>query len=140
MSLRANKAVCRRVIRPLAVAISLATLLGACGGIKTVEIDIPDEGLNEVVNAAPTGDFAFYVSSDSVPQSAEELQQFALRACTGETVANRAVQIGVGLGIINISGGYGTTECIKKAVETKTLVVTQRANKPPSGVVEIVFK
>ena len=140
MSTCASKAACRRVVRPLAIVIFLATLLSACGGVKKVEIDIPDGGLNEVENAAPTEDYAFYVSSDSVPQSAGELQQFGLRACTGETVANRAIQIGMGLGITNISGGYSTTECIRKAVGTKTLVVTQRANKPPSGVVEIVFK
>lgn len=139
MSIRTNRAICSRAICLLAVSILLTAFLSACG-VERVEIDVSVEGLNLVENVAPSEDYAFYVSSGSVPRSAEDLRQFGLMACTGEAVANRAIQVGMGLGISSISGGHSTTECIEEAIETRTLVLTQRTNRPPSGVTEIVFR
>ena len=134
----ANKAAHHRVTC-VAMLMLLTVLLGACG-VKKVEIDISDQGLNLVENAAPTKDYAFYVSSNSVPQSAADLPKYGVLACTGDSVANRAIQIAMGLGISGISSGPADAECIEKATQRNTLMVTQRTNKPPSGVVEIVFK
>lgn len=140
MSIRATTADCRKTVPPFAIAILLASLLNACGRIETVEIDIPDAGLNLVENAAPAEEYAFYVSSDSVPQSAQDLRQYSVFGCTGDDVANRAMQIGMGLGIRGISYGKADAECLNRATERYALMVTQRTNKPPRGVVEIVFK
>ena len=93
-----------------------------------------------VENAAPSEDFAFYVSSSAVPQSAADLRKYGVLACTSDRVANRAIQIAMGLGISGISSGPADAECLAKATQKHTLMVTQRTNKPPSGVVEIVFK
>jgi hypothetical protein len=46
----------------------------------------------------------------------------------------------MGLGISGISSGPTNAECLEKVTPRNTLMVTQRTNKPPSGVVEIVFK
>jgi len=138
MDTYANKTVRHRVTF-VVIVMCLALLLGACG-VKTVEIDLSDQGLNLVENAAPSEDFAFYVSSNSVPQSAANLGQYGVLACTGDSVANRAIQIAMGLGISGISSGPADAECLQKATQKNTLMVTQRTNKPPSGVVEIVFK
>ena len=138
MNTYANKAFRQRATS-VVVMIFLTLLLSACG-VKTVEIDISDQGLNLVENAAPSEDYAFYASSDSVPQSAADLQKYGVLACTGDSVANRAIQIAMGLGIGGISTGPADAECLAKATEKNTLMVTQRTNKPPSGVVEIVFK
>jgi len=113
--------------------------LSACGN-KKVEIDIADQALNLVENAAPSVDYAFFVASDSVPQSANELPQYKLIACTGDGVMNRAIQIGMGLGMSSISSGGSNADCIKQANVADTLLVTQRDNKPSSGMVEIIFK
>ena len=134
----ANKAAHHRVTCVVMLML-LTVLLGACG-VKKVEIDISDQGLNLVENAAPTKDYAFYVSSSSVPQSAADLQKYGVLACTGDRVANRAIQIAMGLGIGGISSGPADAECLEQATQRNTLMVTQRTNKPPSGVVEIVFK
>lgn len=128
---------CRNVVVVSMIGILSASLL-ACGAIKKVEVDIPDKGLNAVQSAAPTNDYAFYVSSASVPESADALKQFGLVAATGDETVNRAVQIGLGLGISNISSGTDSTKGLK--LEANTLVVTRRTNKPPSGAVEITFK
>ena len=133
-----NKAAHRRVTC-VVIMMFLTVLLGACG-VKKVEIDISDQGLNLVENAAPSKDYAFYVSSSSVPQSAADLRTYGVLACTGERVANRAIQIAMGLGIGGISSGSADAECLEKATQKNTLMVTQRNNKPPSGVVEIVFR
>jgi len=138
MGTYANKTVRHRLTSVVMITF-LTLLLGACGA-KTVEIDLSDQGFNLVENAAPGDDFAFYVSSDSVPQSAADLQQYGVLACTGDSVANRAIQIAMGLGISGISSGPTNAECLEKATQKNTLMVTQRTNKPPSGVVEIVFK
>jgi len=134
----ANKAAHHRVAS-VVMMVFLTVLLGACGA-KPVEIDISDQGLNLVENAAPSEDYAFYVSSNSVPQSAADLQKYGVLACTGDHVANRAIQIAMGLGISGISSGPADAECLAKATQRNTVMVTQRTNKPPSGVVEIVFK
>jgi hypothetical protein len=134
----ANRATHYRVAS-VVMMMFLTVLLGACG-VKTVEIDISDQGLNLVENAAPSEDFAFYVSSNSVPQSAADLRKYGVLACTGDRVANRAIQIAMGLGISGISSGPADAECLAKATQRNTVMVTQRTNKPPSGVVEIVFK
>ena len=138
MGTYANKAAHHRVTL-VVVMMFLTVLLGACG-VKKVEIDLSDQGLNLVENAAPAEDYAFYVSSNSVPQSAADLPKYGVLACTGDSVANRAIQIGMGLGIGGISSGPADAECLEKATQKNTLMVTQRTNKPPSGVVEIVFK
>ena len=140
MSIHTTKADCSKTIRPLAMAILLASLLNACGRIETLEIDVPDEGLNLVENAAPAEEYAFYVSSDSVPQSAQDLRRYGVVGCTGDEVANRAMQIGMGLGISRISYGEANAECLNRATERHALMVTQRTNRPPRGVVEIVFR
>ena len=138
MDTYANKAFRHRATSAV-IMVFLTLLLSACG-VKKVEIDISDQGLNLVENAAPTKDYAFYVSSNSVPQSAADLQKYGVLACTGDSVANRAIQIAMGLGIGGISSGPADEECLAKATQKNTLMVTQRTNKPPSGVVEIVFK
>lgn len=134
----ANKTAHHRVTYAV-IMMFLTVLLGACG-VKTVEIDLSDQGLNLVENAAPSEDYAFYVSSESVPQSAADLRKYGVLACTGDSVANRAIQIAMGLGISGISSGPADAECLAKATQRNTVMVTQRTNKPPSGVVEIVFK
>lgn len=128
---------CRNVVVVLVIGVLSVSLL-ACGTIRKVEVDIPDKGLNAVQNAAPTNDYAFYVSSASVPESADALKQFRLVAATGDETVNRAVQIGMGLGISGISSGTNSTKGLK--LEANTLLVTPRTNKPPSGAVEITFK
>ena len=138
MGTYANRAAHHRMTF-VVMMVFLTVLLGACG-VKKVEIDLSDQGLNLVENAAPGEDYAFYVSSSSVPQSAADLQKYGVLACTGDSVANRAIQIAMGLGIGGISSGPADAECLEKATQKNTLMVTQRTNKPPSGVVEIVFK
>jgi len=138
MHSHANKTF-RHIATSIVALVFLTLLLSACG-VKKVEIDISDQGLNLVENAAPSEDFAFYVSSNSVPKSAADLQKYGVLACTGDSVANRAIQIAMGLGIGGISTGPADAECLAKATQKNTLMVTQRTNKPPSGVVEIVFK
>ena len=138
METHGNKADHHRVTF-VVMMVFLTALLGACG-VKKVEIDLSDQGLNLVENAAPAEDYAFYVSSNSVPQSAADLPKYGVLACTGDSVANRAIQIGMGLRIGGISSGPANAECLEKTKKKNTVMVTQRTNKPPSGVVEIVFK
>jgi outer membrane PBP1 activator LpoA protein len=125
----------------------ITSFLIGCGANspKKVTIDLPDQGLTTLTNAAPSDTFVFYVAADSTPQAASDLQQFAVAACTGDGTANRAIQIVIGLGITNasVSGGPSNTECIQSALKTaKTLVVARRSTALPAGVnvVEIVFK
>jgi hypothetical protein len=123
-----------------------------------VEIDVPDKALSAVENAAPAKDYAFYVRTDSIPKTVDDLQQFALVTCTGDNVANRALQIGMGLNISLVGYGSATQDCIadpiKKATgmlsiggrkgedNPKSLVVTQRDTKLPSAIklTEVIFK
>jgi hypothetical protein len=117
-----NKAAHHRVTYAV-MMMFLTVLLGACG-VKTVEIDLSDQGLNLVENAAPSEDFAFYVSSNSVPQSAADLRKYGVLACTGDHVANRAIQIAMGLGISGISSGPADAECLAKCHRPDCLKVS----------------
>ena len=140
-----NKVTCHKAINLLVVFILWTLLLSGCGSkqIQKVEIGISDKSLNLVENAAPAKDYAFYVTSASVPQSSNDLQQFSLMACTGDGLANRAVQIGMGLGISHIGYGGASTVCMTAAMKNpKTVLVTKRSNTLPSDadLTEIVFK
>jgi len=128
-------------VASVGMLIFLIALLGACG-TKTVEIDLPREGLRWVERAAPSEDFAFYVSSDSVPRSAGDLEQYAVFTCTDDGTTDRAWSIVRALDIEGrlVSNGPSDAECLEAATVKNVLVVTQRTNNPPSGVVEIVFK
>jgi hypothetical protein len=146
----------RRRIWPIALAIGIVVALVAVAGIflvvkgsasgpQKITITMPTSGLTLIDNAAPSDTYAFYTSTVSEPSSASDLGTYTVVLCTGDPVANRAMQIYMGLGIYDMSvsqPGPSTAACIKDALATpKTIVVTQKTTPLPTDIqlVELVF-
>ena len=128
-------------------------LMMACSP-KRVEFDISDKGLQTIQDAAPSSEYVLYISSNSLPNSIKDFENYAIVSCTDDNVGNRAIQVKMGIqiginGTMNISfaNGENSTEGIKSAMEgddTKgdkhIIVLTTRKTRPPSGAVELIFK
>ena len=136
---------------PLFILCSLI-ILGLSCSQTIVEFDISDKGLEILQAAAPSEEYVIYVSSQDVPKSIEELEDYSVVSCTGEEAANRAIQVkmGINTGInvpmdIRFAMGENSTNGIKnaiegKGIEGKTIALAKRDVKAPSGAVELIFR
>ena len=121
---------------------------------KSVEYDISDAGVNLIQEAAPSSEYAIYISSQSLPNSIQDFEHYDIYSCTGEEVGNRAIQVMVGIrkginGNMNIgfAQGENSTKGIMDAIQDddsnegkRTIVLTTRKTRPPKGAVELIFK
>ena len=145
-----------------------ALLVSACGS-KKVTFQISQDGLAAVQEAAPSSEYALFVSSKKIPTTASDLERYSISDCSGELMQvalslsemnngaargnplmrTRVYQLMAGIlqGIGTSHGDIKLVGCGKNPTDIETLIedkpliaVVRREKGAPKGAVEISFK
>lgn len=112
------------------------------GKARIIILEVNNKSFTSIENAAPASEYVFYINEDDQQKLANgDLNKFSIVTCTGDKSVNRAVQIGVALGISQVGYDKDDQTAVDNVLNKhNNIVVTKRDIVPSVKATEVVFK